>query len=287
MPLRNKALLQLGTLLGGMLLVVLVGGFDYATGPDLACDLFYLAPILLVAWFVGPWCGLATAIFAILTSVFVEGLSDHAQQDLGLTAWHIVMESGFFLAFIVLLSKLRDQARRLDQLACQDALTNVENRRSFYRVTQAELNRCRRYRRPFAVAYIDIDNFKVVNDTQGHHAGDSLLREVAIALQQHTRNVDTVGRIGGDEFAVLLPETDAEGARTVLERTHEHLTKLAEHHHWPTTFSIGVVAFTETPADIDDVIGLSDRVMYTIKKRGKDNIAFEVWPPAKTEPLAR
>jgi diguanylate cyclase (GGDEF)-like protein len=283
MSFRKQDLAQLGIFIAGLLLVLLVGALDYSTGPNFPCDLFYLAPILLVTWFDGAWGGVGIAVLAIFTSAVCERLAGGEPGDLALTVWHTVMESGIFLVFLVLLAKLRDQARRLGQLAAQDALTGVENRRSFYRATQIELNRCRRYARPFALAYIDIDNFKVLNDTQGHSAGDKLLREVALALHRHTRNVDTVGRMGGDEFAILLPETDAEGARTVLNRTHEHLSELAARHGWPTTFSIGVVAFSETPADIDDVVGLSDRVMYTAKKRGKDNVAFEVWPAEKVE----
>src|SRR6185312_6159583 len=103
-------------------------------------------------------------------------------------------------------------------LARIDALTGVANGRTFYDLARVELCRFQRTGRPFTVAYLDLDNFKQVNDRLGHPAGDDLLRRVAQVLRDNTRVLDVPARLGGDEFALLLPETDAEDALPVLSK---------------------------------------------------------------------
>jgi diguanylate cyclase (GGDEF)-like protein len=160
----------------------------------------------------------------------------------------------------------REQAR-------MDSLTQVMNRRAFYEVAAAESARARRYKRPLTIAYLDVDNFKWVNDFCGHGAGDALLITLARILKEKTRSSDIVARIGGDEFAILLPETEVAAADIVLQKLRQSLLNAAREIEWPVTFSIGAVFYKEPPASVDVMVHRADEVMYSIKNGGKDSIA--------------
>ncbi|MCA1641095.1 MAG: GGDEF domain-containing protein [Acidobacteria bacterium] len=152
-------------------------------------------------------------------------------------------------------------------------LTGATNRRSFFEAAQSEINRARRHRHPFTVAYIDVDNFKELNDRGGHAAGDALLREVTRAIKANVREIDMVARLGGDEFVVLLPETDEAASRAVVSRVRKCLDDLAARRGWQVTFSIGVVTWTTPPRTVDTMIRQADDTMYEVKNTGKNRVA--------------
>jgi diguanylate cyclase (GGDEF)-like protein len=122
---------------------------------------------------------------------------------------------------------------------------------------------------------MDLDQFKAVNDSLGHAVGDRLLCVVAEALKAHSRAADTVARMGGDEFAVLLPETNLEGAKAFLEGLRARLLQAMRANRWPVTFSIGSVTFSRAvPAE--EMIRRADVLMYAVKQRKKDAINFDL-----------
>src|SRR6185437_7029976 len=118
---------------------------------------------------------------------------------------------------------------RLRRLTSKDELTDALSRGRFFEVAREELARALRYGRPLAMAMLDLDRFKSINDTFGHRAGDEVLRGVAGLMNHGTRGQDQVGRYGGEEFAILLPETTLEAAREVLERTRQAIGELRFH----------------------------------------------------------
>jgi diguanylate cyclase (GGDEF)-like protein len=147
----------------------------------------------------------------------------------------------------------------------------VLNARAFSHELAQELSRNRRYGRPLALIYLDLDDFKSVNDAHGHATGDAVLRLVADAMRGAVRQADVVGRLGGDEFAVLMPETDGDvahaaatrlviGIRTVFRGTPS------------VTASIGVVAVAGTEAGTDELLRKADQAMYAAKRAGKDRV---------------
>jgi diguanylate cyclase (GGDEF)-like protein len=156
-------------------------------------------------------------------------------------------------------------------------LTGVANQRFFYELAEQEINRSARYLHPFTVAYIDLDNFKIINDRFGHFTGDLVLRAVADRMKGCLRKTDGVGRLGGDEFAVLFSETGPEAARAAVSKLRVQL--LAEMHqgNWPVTFSIGVTTFITAPPSVDEMIRLTDELMYTVKKEHKNAVAYEIY----------
>ena len=163
---------------------------------------------------------------------------------------------------------LQRLSERLASLAHEDPLTGVLNHRAFHDRLRAESERATRHGRPLTLMQVDLDDFKVVNDVHGHPAGDQVLRNVALALQQCTRESDACGRLGGDEFAVLLPETDAEGALTVAARLRRCLAALDD--PVAVTVSVGVATLPTHAYDPKTLCETADEAVYLAKRAGRD-----------------
>ena len=171
---------------------------------------------------------------------------------------------------------LRSAVEREKDLARTDQLTGLTNRRAFGEMADGEIYRARRYQHPFSVAYVDIDDFKTVNDRFGHATGDALLRVAAEAMKSNSRAIDVICRLGGDEFAILLPETGPKPALVVCRKLHERLLDIMRQHGWPVTFSIGVMTFISPPSTVDEMISLADGLMYAAKNSGKNKIMHQI-----------
>lgn len=148
--------------------------------------------------------------------------------------------------------------------AMTDALTGILNRRGFTAAAQRELERAQRYGHPLALAFVDVRGLKAVNDSRGHQAGDRLLKEVASLLTSSSRSHDLVGRIGGDELAMLLTEQGAEGMAAVMRRVHAQLPNaraaLGFDHDWDLT--IGVAVYPRDGHSVDTLLAAADRRLY-------------------------
>ncbi len=166
--------------------------------------------------------------------------------------------------------------RRLQQEAGTDALTGVANRREFEKAVVRETGRARRGGQPLALAIIDIDHFKRVNDRHGHDAGDRLLRAVAHALQTHVRRSDLLARIGGEEFALLMLDAPSPGHLLLLERLRQAVAVLrvpaSDNEAIGCTVSIGVAEFAAGEADWSSLHKRADQALYTAKETGRDRV---------------
>jgi diguanylate cyclase (GGDEF)-like protein len=183
---------------------------------------------------------------------------------------------GFFVVTALILSRLKAAYQAEQELSRVDFLTGVANGRAFRQVADMEKHRVRRYKHPLTLAYLDIDNFKVVNDRFGHQTGDVLLVWVARSIKRNLRATDFVARAGGDEFAILLPETGAEAGQFVLYKLQRVLIDLVKQNAWPVTFSIGAATFIAEPESLEQMIQSADDLMYTAKRNGKNRIAQAV-----------
>ncbi|GGY07205.1 diguanylate cyclase [Massilia dura] len=169
----------------------------------------------------------------------------------------------------------RDASESWRQAVFSDHLTGVANRRGFFHAAELELGRARRYPRPVAVALFDLDHFKLVNDTHGHPVGDAVLRAFAEALRTTFRAVDVVARLGGEEFAVLLPSTGITQACAVARRVLaavEGLTVRADGAAVTFTVSAGVVLADAQAGNIDDLLKRADRALYAAKAGGRNRV---------------
>ncbi|HEX3035141.1 MAG TPA: GGDEF domain-containing protein [Thermodesulfobacteriota bacterium] len=257
-------------------LIALVGFIDFRTGYELSFALFYLVPVALVAWYVNVKYGVVISFISAATWQTVNLMAGEVHLNLITPYWNTTTRLGFFIVVTFLLSRLKIALEREKALSRTDYLTGVANNRSFYETAAMELNRSRRYRHPLTVAYLDLDNFKDVNDSFGHTVGDEALQVVAKTILRHTRATDVVARLGGDEFAVLLPETDYNAARGVISRIHEVLLSEMEKNRWSVTFSIGVLTYVSPPEEVDELIRVVDNLMYEVKKNGKNRIEYKV-----------
>ena len=162
-------------------------------------------------------------------------------------------------------------------LARTDYMTGATSIRYFYELAQIELSRAQRYRRPFTLAYIDLDNFKAINDRLGHSAGDRVLRAVTDGTCHQIRSEDTLARLGGDEFALLMPETDGDAARTVINRLQSGLVDEMVRNDWMVTFSVGVVTYHEVPKTVDEMVRMADNAMYCVKDARKNGVNYQIF----------
>ncbi len=163
---------------------------------------------------------------------------------------------------------------RLESLATTDPLTDLLNHRALNLMVDQEIERAHRYRRPFSLLFMDLDHFKMINDTYGHGSGDRVLKEYAAVVQSQLRGVDVLGRWGGEEFLVLLPEIDWSSAMECAERVRKsvagHLFEIGDGIH--ITSSIGVASYPEDAVDRDRLIELADTAMYAAKRLGRNQV---------------
>lgn len=167
---------------------------------------------------------------------------------------------------------LREQNSKLTLLTRTDSLTKLPNRTAIFEASERELLRFRRNRRPASLILIDVDGLKQVNDVHGHAAGDALLRKVAYILWTNNREGDVSGRLSGDEFAVVLPETDTQAAQAVGERIRRHGERVGAEGPGIWTLSIGIA---EVSVEIDDVaawIHDADVALYQAKSQGRNRV---------------
>jgi hypothetical protein len=181
-----------------VMLVAALGIADHITGPEISISILYLAPVLLASWYVGRRAGVGLAVLSALTWLIADITSGASYKQPAIRYWNAVSLFGFFLIVALMFSKLRGAFARERELSRLDFLTGVSNARAFSETAEMEKNRARRYSHPITVAYLDIDDFKQVNDRFGHPTGDALLVWVGKTLRENLRETDAVARVGGD-----------------------------------------------------------------------------------------
>ncbi len=198
-------------------------------------------------------------------------LAIHPGQ-VGFTRWSITVGMVSVAAGLVHLLKLRNDqlVARLFKAARTDLLTGLANRQGFNERLELELARGRRTGRPMALMLADIDGFKELNDRLGHPAGDAALSEVGAIAREVGRTIDTMARIGGDEFAAILPDTDAGGAFDLAERLRSEVAKQRGDRDEPLTMSFGVVEFPTHGASAESLIRAADSALYQAKRLGRN-----------------
>ncbi len=257
----------------GLVLIPLLGLIDYLTG-DFSLTIFYLVPVFAGAWFVNKWAGFAFSIISGLAIIAARHFHPVISSNpSAMYVWNTSMEVCFLLIMNYMFYRLKKELNIQKELARTDPLTGALNRRSFMELAEYAINQSRRYQRPLSIAYLDLDNFKSVNDGLGHHVGDLLLCTVAKVLVQNSRSTDLVARIGGDEFCVLYPETDAETAGELLARLQGSLLDAMNVNEWLVTFSIGAITYITPAASAEAMIKEVDSRMYGVKHAGKNMVS--------------
>ena len=260
-----------------ILAVGLLAFADYRIGSAIDFSFFYLAPIILVTWSVHHNMGMGLSLLSALAWLIAESAGDRRPHSPVAYFWNTLIHVGFFVLLTQLVSRLKEMQRKEQLAARTDFVTGMANRRYFHELLDMEIERIERYPHPITVVYMDMDNFKQVNDLFGHRIGDDVLCWIARALRSQLRKTDVVARLGGDEFALLLPFTHLLEAKVVISKLRARLMAEMRQRNWPVTFSMGVVVCAAPPHTAEQIIDRADGLMYEVKNSTKDDVRFSLW----------
>jgi diguanylate cyclase (GGDEF)-like protein len=260
-------------LAGNLLLLAAVGWIDYATGWELRVFPLYFLPLTFVSLSFRRPAALGFSLLCAATWLGSNHLAGMAGPNRSLVLANTAIMLVAFAFVTILAANHRTSLERERALSRTDSLTGLPNSRGFYEAAGAEVVRLGRYRHPVTLAYLDIDDFKEINDRYGHACGDELLVAVAQVLRRASRSSDLVGRLGGDEFVILYPETGRDAAEAVLRKLQGRLRDSLKEGDGPRlTVSIGAVSFAVPPAALETLVRQADALMYAVKTSGKDGV---------------
>ncbi len=254
-----------------ILFVILIAVLEYWSGARIEFSIIYIVPVLMAAT-ISKSFGVFISLASVTLAMLADYLLARQYQDFVYYLWDFASHSAIFLLVTVLRSNLIAARLQEHELARKDPLTNAYNGRAFKEIAETEINRAIRYKRPLTMAYIDVDNFKTVNDTLGHGEGDLLLRAIVAEIVKRLRKSDIIARLGGDEFAILLPETGQESALSAISQIQSSLMEEAHKRNWPVTFSIGVLTIIDKQPTVNQMIEAADTLMYEVKQGGKNAV---------------
>ena len=257
---------------------ILLGVLDFIIGAEYSFSVFYTIPIMIATWYGGKAIGLSIAVFSSLIWLAADIATGNPYSNSFVPVWNTFVRLAFFIIILKLLLITHEKLRIEESLADTDLLTGLANRRFLLEQLEREYTRVRRTLEPLTIAFIDLDNFKYVNDTNGHEEGDELLKIVSATFIDNIRKSDFVSRIGGDEFVVLFPIIKKEAVFPMLEKLQKSLLDSMKSKGWPVTFSIGAITFFDAMDSSREMLKKVDDLMYEVKKSGKNNIRYIEWP---------
>lgn len=251
-----------------LLMIITVGMLRAKTDVELTS--LALIPVLIISWIGGQWNGLVMS----LLSVGLWLIGDFSKMQFHNNSWIIWMNATTrFITYglvAYLIAKIQRQFVSAFQLASLDPLTGLHNRRSFLNFGLSEVSRSIRYSHSLAIAFLDLDNFKKLNDSKGHDVGDVALQAIAKTLTENLRANDRITRLGGDEFAILLPEIQYEEAIEVGHKISNTVNTVL-YDFPPVTGSIGIAWFGVADRTFHEMLKVADQLMYEVKASGKGN----------------
>ncbi|CAH1081065.1 GGDEF domain-containing protein [Candidatus Nitrotoga sp. 1052] len=256
---------------------LLIIAFRIATDAEFNFASLAVLPVLVITWIGGKRNGLSMAFLA--SAMWLVGdIASERQYSAQWIPWVNALTHLMTYSLVALLAtQVRLQFEREHERATRDALTGLHNRRAFLEAGTSEVERTKRYAHPLAVIILDLDDFKQLNDTKGHDAGDMALRATAGALRGASRSSDRVARLGGDEFAVLLLEIGYEAA-VEAGRKISIAVNAALQDFPPVRGSIGIAWFGEADRLFPAMLKAADELMYEVKKSGKDDVLSRRFP---------
>ena len=260
-----------------LLSLIPIAYIDYISGNELLLSAFYLLPVSLVALNLGKPLGIFAGVISAVVETMVQILEGgFYYSSVLIHFWNMGILLAIYIVIAVLVSSLNDAYKKEKGLARKDFLTGTNNWQAFAELAEREVERSKRYKTNLTIAYIDCDNFKMVNDTLGHHTGDMVLRNVASIIGEHIRAADIMARLGGDEFVVLFTDARPDGAELSISNIRTLLLEDMKKNNWGVTFSIGMLSFVIPPRSVETMLKMADIVMYDVKKSTKNAIKHEV-----------
>lgn len=256
--------------------IICLGFLEFYLGYMVSLAILYLLPISFGTWYKGKIIGIVFSFLSVLVWFIADLLIIREITPVFLIVLNGILRLTFFIFVTYLLTIVKDALDGEHSLARKDFLTDTWNRMAFYEILETENDRAKRYKHPLTLVYLDLDNFKKVNDLYGHETGDKLLVIVTKTVLGIIRKTDFFARLGGDEFALLLPETKSDAASILLKRIQQDLLQQMSENDWGVTFSIGILTVTGGVISVNNMIKEADELMYSVKKSGKNNISQKV-----------
>ena len=253
------------------LAIVLIFAFDIGTDATIQLHLLYVFPLTMIALHCKQ---VNLVVWAVILALCLQGITLVSYGDIPLFSKLLlallVLPTNILVAYVSRIARTNYMETR--RIATIDPLTELNNRRSIESYTNTEIERQRRYGGVFSVAVLDLDGFKALNDSRGHHIGDEALKVVADVLRKQTRHSDMVGRLGGDEFVILLPNTGAEDCLSLCQQLALKIANRMSEDSFAITASIGCTTIDQPPPSALDVLIKADKAMYAAKAKGKGSV---------------
>lgn len=258
-----------------ILLIFLLGYLNFITGHELAFSVFYIIPVAFTAWRNGWKMAFAACLLCGVTDFISFICSDEEYKSLLYPAWGSTAHVIFLFLISGLIVKVNNQMMLIQSMTRTDPLTGCYNRKYFYEILGRELEKGKRNGTSIALAYIDLDNFKTINDTMGHKEGDFLLVKTVETVNHVIRTVDSLFRLGGDEFVIIINNPVSSELSGMFSRIKDNLrSNLPARYNDMVSLSIGVVTCFACNVSSGELIEKADKLMYDVKKSGKNNIRF-------------
>lgn len=258
-----------------LLITAVLGMIDLATGYEYSFSVFYLLPVSIAAWYDQYKITVITILLSAITWLIADTDAGHPYSNSIIPFWNALVRLGFFSIVAFLLINVRKNWQEMKNLAMKDQLTSLDNSRALdieYRILR-KLNF--RKQSLFAVGIIDLDGFKAVNDTHGHHRGDEVLLQFSQILKKSCRSSDIVARLGGDEFAIILLDIDETQAYLCDDHLRTLFAESGLNQKYGVDFSMGLAILSELPENLEDATKTADQLMYQSKSLGKSQTTIQ------------
>ena len=258
-----------------LLITAVLGMIDLATGYEYSFSVFYLLPVSIAAWYDQYKITVLTIMLSGMTWLIADIHAGHPYSNTFIPFWNAFVRLGFFSIVAFLLIHVRKNWQEMKNLAMKDQLTSLDNSRALdieYRILR-KLNF--RKQSLFAVGIIDLDGFKAVNDTHGHHRGNEVLLQFSQVLKKSCRSSDIVARLGGDEFAIILLDIDETQAYLCDHHLRTLFAESGLNQKYGVDFSMGLAILSELPENLEDATKTADQLMYQSKSLGKSQTTIQ------------
>ncbi len=258
-----------------ILITTVLGIIDLVTGYEYSFSVFYLLPVSIAAWYDHAKVTVVTILLSAITWLFADINAGHLYSNPIIPFWNTIVRLGLFSIVAFLLINVRRNWQEMKNLAMKDQLTSLDNSRALdieYRILR-KLNF--RKQSLFAVGIIDLDGFKAVNDTHGHHRGNEVLLQFSQILKKSCRSSDIVARLGGDEFAIILLDIDETQAYLCDDHLRTLFAESGLNQKYGVDFSMGLAILSELPENLEDATKTADQLMYQSKSLGKSQTTIQ------------
>ncbi|NNC92665.1 MAG: GGDEF domain-containing protein [Acidimicrobiia bacterium] len=260
----------------GLTMVAVLGVVDALSSPYVGFAVFYALTIMGVTFHAGWVAGTIVAILASGTTLTSTLLYAPDEVSPVVALWDLGNEIAVFGSLVLILHQIRLMFDKLADQSRTDLLTGALNTRGLLEAFERERSRAQRNPSPLSLAFIDLDDMKRVNDELGHAEGDAMLRILATSVLSSIRENDTFGRVGGDEFVLILPDTDEQAALKAIQRLRSVINRRTHVRSPYIAVSVGVVTFRRDPPEAADALRAADALMYVAKRAGGNRVAGRV-----------